>query len=106
KKFLSTPARSATDERIDSMEDRPRRTGRSGGRIMSIEEVFHRVEAGLGRLGRDLFKPDPYAKLRGQIAAGAEEPEVGAEVLGAPRQKLKEPPRRAARHPPPLRPTS
>ena len=61
---------------------------------MSIEEVFHRVEAGLESLGRYLFKPDPYAKLRGQIAAVTEDLEMRHELLRATRKKLKDAQRR------------
>src|ERR1700689_4752306 len=38
------------------------------GQTMLLEDVFHRVEEGFENLGRYLFKPDPHAQLRREIA--------------------------------------
>jgi chromosome segregation ATPase len=61
---------------------------------MSIEEVFHRVEAGLESLGRYLFKPDPFAKLRGEIADVTADLNERHEALRAARKKLQDAQRR------------
>src|SRR5947208_3100937 len=61
---------------------------------MLLEDVFHRVEAGLERLGRALFQPDPQSQLRADIAELTAELRERHEQLRQTRQKLREAQRR------------
>ena len=55
---------------------------------MLLEDVFHKVEAGFEGLGRYLFKPDPLAPLRNQIADLTLDLHERHEALRKARQKL------------------
>lgn len=61
---------------------------------MLLEDVFHRVEAGFEDLGRFLFKPDPQAALRRDIADLTRELQERHETLRTARRKLKDAQRR------------
>jgi phage shock protein A len=57
---------------------------------MLLEDVFHRVEEGFENLGRYLFKPDPHAQLRREIADLTDDLRERHEALRVARNKLKD----------------
>jgi phage shock protein A len=61
---------------------------------MLLEDVFHRVEAGFEDLGRYLFKPDPQAALRREIADLTDDLRDRHETLRTARKKFKDAQRR------------
>jgi len=61
---------------------------------MLLEDVFHRIEAGLEEMGRCLFKPDPQAALRQEIAVLTHELRERHDTLRSARRKLKDARRR------------
>lgn len=57
---------------------------------MLLEDIVHRVEEGFENLGRYLFKPDPHAQLRSDIAELTHDLRDRHEALRQARKKYKD----------------